>query len=60
MKEAERIARRKRPAAVIDTETGFVKLGLAKKLAQKMNTSYFRVDKLSEDSLLRVWRKMSR
>ena len=60
MKEAERIARRKLPAAVIDTETGFVKLGLAKKLAQKMNASYFRVDKLSEDSLLRVWRKMSR
>lgn len=60
MNEAERIAKRKLPAAVIDTETGFVKLGLAKKLAKKMEASYFRVDKLSEDSLLRVWRKMSR
>ena len=60
MTEAERIAKRKLPAAVIDTENGFVKLGLAKKLAQKMEASYFRVDKLSEDSLLRVWRKMSR
>lgn len=59
MNEAERIAKRKLPTAVIDTETGFVKLGLAKKLAQKMEASYFRVDKLSEDSLLRVWRKMS-
>ena len=60
MNEAERIAKRKLPAAVIDTENGFVKLGLAKKLAQKMDASYFRVDKLSEDSLLRVWRRMSR
>ncbi len=59
MTEAERIAKRKLPAAVIDTENGFVKLGLAKKLAQKMDAAYFRVDKLSEDSLLRVWRKMS-
>ena len=60
MNEAERIAKRKLPVAVIDTENGFVKLGLAKKLAQKMDASYFRVDKLSEDSLLRVWRRMSR
>ena len=59
MNEAERIAKRKLPVAVIDTENGFVKLGLAKKLAHKMDASYFRVDKLSEDSLLRVWRKMS-
>ena len=59
MNEAERIAKRTLPAAVIDTETGFVKLGLAKKLAKKMEASYFRVDKLSEDSLLRVWRRMS-
>jgi magnesium chelatase subunit D len=50
------LAKRKLSAAVIDTENGFVKLGLAK----KMEASYFRVDKLSEDSLLRVWRKMSR
>ena len=60
MNEAEHIAKRKLPASVIDTENGFVKLGLAKKLAQKMDASYFRVDKLSEDSLLRVWRRMSR
>ena len=59
MNEAERIAKRKLPTAVIDTENGFVKLGLAKKLAKKMDASYFRVDKLSEDSLLRVWRRMS-
>ncbi|MBQ7516484.1 MAG: VWA domain-containing protein [Schwartzia sp.] len=59
MLEAERIAKRNLPVAVIDTENGFVKLGLAKRLAQKMDAGYFRVDKLSEDSLLRVWRKMS-
>ena len=39
-------------AAVIDTESGFIKLGLAKELAQKMGASYFHVDKISEDRLL--------
>ena len=38
MNEAERIAKRKLPVAVIDTENGFVKLGLAKNLA-KMDIS---------------------
>ena len=59
MTEAERIGKRNIPIAVIDTENGFVKLGLAKKLARKMEASYFKIDKLSEDSLLHIWRKMS-
>ena len=59
LSEAEHIAKRKIPVAVIDTENGFIKLGLAKKLAQKMEASYFKIDKLSEDSLLHIWRKMS-
>ncbi len=59
MHEAEHIAKRKLPVAVVDTENGFVKLGLAKKLAQKMDATYFRMDKLSEDSLLHIWRRMS-
>ncbi|MBQ9320333.1 MAG: VWA domain-containing protein [Acidaminococcaceae bacterium] len=58
MMEAGRIAKRKIPIAVIDTENGFIKLGLAKKLARKMEASYFKIDKLSEDSLLHIWRKM--
>lgn len=56
MEEAKRIGRRKLPVAVIDTESGFVKLGLAKKMAKAMGASYYRVDKISEDQLLHIWR----
>ena len=54
--EAQRIGKRKLPIAVIDTENGFVKLGLAKKLARAMEASYFPVDKITEDRLLHIWR----
>lgn len=54
--EAKRIGRRNIPVAVIDTESGFIKLGLAKKLAKAMGASYFQVDKISEDQLLHIWR----
>lgn len=56
MEEAKRIGRRHLPVAVIDTESGFIKLGLAKKLAKAMGASYFQVDKISEDQLLHIWR----
>lgn len=56
LEEAKRIGRRNIPVAVIDTESGFIKLGLAKKLAQAMGASYFQVDKISEDQLLHIWR----
>lgn len=56
MEEAKRIGRRHIPVAVIDTESGFIKLGLAKKLAKAMGASYFQVDKISEDQLLHIWR----
>ncbi|SHF11582.1 VWA domain-containing protein [Schwartzia succinivorans] len=59
MHEASRVAKHNLPIAVIDTENGFIKLGLAKKLAKKLEASYFHMDKLSEDSLLHIWRKMS-
>lgn len=54
--EAKRIGKRQLPIAVIDTENGFVKLGLAKKLARAMGASYFPVDKITEDQLLHIWR----
>ena len=56
MEEAKRIGKRGLPVAVIDTESGFIKLGLAKKLAKEMGASYFPVDKISEDQLLHIWR----
>ncbi|WP_299412949.1 VWA domain-containing protein [uncultured Dialister sp.] len=56
LEEAKRIGRRNIPVAVIDTESGFIKLGLAKKLAKAMGAAYFQVDKISEDQLLHIWR----
>ena len=56
LEEAKRIGRRNIPVAVIDTESGFIKLGLAKKLAKAMGASYFQADKISEDQLLHIWR----
>ena len=56
LEEAKRIGRRNIPVAVIDTESGFIKLGLAKELAKAMGASYFQVDKISEDQLLHIWR----
>ncbi len=57
LSEAERIGHRHMLAAVIDTESSFIKLGLAKELAQKMGASYFHVDKVSEDRLLCIGRQ---
>lgn len=57
LSEAERIGHRHMLAAVIDTESRFIKLGLAKELAQKMGASYFHVDKISEDRLLCIGRQ---
>lgn len=42
---------------VIDTETGFIKLGLAKELCKLMNGSYYAMDTITEDDILRVSRR---
>ena len=42
---------------VIDTETGFIKLGLAKELSKLMNGSYYAMDTISADRILRVSRR---
>lgn len=42
---------------VIDTETGFIKLGLAKELCQLMNGSYYAMDTITADRILRVSRR---
>ena len=56
LQKAKKIRLRKLPAAVIDTESGFIKLGLAKQIAKEMGASYFHVDKMTEDNLLHIWR----
>ena len=42
---------------VIDTETVFIKLGLAKELCKLMNGSYYAMDTISADRILRVSRR---
>ena len=42
---------------VIDTETGFIKLGLAKELCKLMNGNYYAMDTITTDSILRVSRR---
>ncbi|WP_329844378.1 VWA domain-containing protein [Veillonella parvula] len=42
---------------VIDTETGFIKLGLAKELCKLMNGSYYAMDSITSDSILHVSRR---
>lgn len=42
---------------VIDTEMGFIKLGLAKELCQLMNGSYYAMDTITADRILRVSRR---
>ena len=42
---------------VINTETGFIKLGLAKELCKLMNGSYYAMDSITSDSILSVSRR---
>lgn len=42
---------------VIDTEAGFIKLGLAKELCKLMNGSYYAMDTITADRILRVSRR---
>ena len=42
---------------VIDTETGFIKLELAKELCKLMNGSYYAMDTITADRILRVSRR---
>ena len=42
---------------VIDTETGFIKLGLAKELCKLMNGSYYAMDTITADRILSVSRR---
>ena len=42
---------------VIDTETNFIKLGLAKELCKLMNGSYYAMDTITAERILRVFRR---
>ncbi len=51
---AKRLGKRKIPIAVIDTETGFVRMGIGKQLAREMDAGYYAMDKLSSERLMRI------
>lgn len=58
IKMAEKIRKAKITSVVIDTENDFIKLGVAKKVAQAMGASYYRLNQLSKEQILRIVRNL--
>lgn len=56
MKMAEKIRKAKITSVVIDTETDFIKLGLAKRIATAMGANYYSLQRLSKDNIIRIVR----
>ncbi len=52
LKSAEAVANDKIHSVVIDAEQDFIKLGLAKKLAQTMNAQYIKLEELKAETLI--------
>ena len=58
IKMAEKIRKAKLTSVVIDTENDFIKLGVAKKVAQAMGASYYNLRQLSKEQILRIVRNL--
>ena len=58
IKMAEKILKAKITSVVIDTENDFIKLGVAKKVAQAMGASYYSLSQLSKEQILRIVRNL--
>ena len=58
LKMAERIGKAKITSVVIDTESDFIKRGLAKRIAAAMGANYYTLQRLSKDSIIRIGRKL--
>lgn len=58
IKMAEKIRKAKITSVVIDTENDFIKLGVAKKVAQAMGASYYSLNQLSKEHILRIVRNL--
>jgi len=54
IKMADNIRKAKITSVVIDTENDFIKLGVAKKIAQAMGASYYNLRQLSKEQILRI------
>ena len=58
LKMAERVGKAKLTSVVIDTESDFIKLGLAKRIAAAMGANYYTLQRLSKDSIIRIVRNL--
>ena len=58
IKIAERIGKAKITSVVIDTESDFIKLGLAKRVAAAMGANYYTLQRLTKDSIIRIVRNL--
>lgn len=58
LKIAERVGKAKITSVVIDTESDFIKLGLAKRIAAAMGANYYTLQRLSKDSIIRIVRNL--
>lgn len=56
---AEKFCQAHIQSVVIDTETDFIKLGIAKKIAQAMQAMYYPLEELSKQNLLHIVRQCS-
>ena len=56
---AEKIAKAKITSVVIDTESDFIKLGLAKKVASAMQANYYTLQRLSKENIIRIVRNLN-
>lgn len=58
LKMAERVGKAKITSVVIDTESDFIKLGLAKRIAAAMGANYYTLQRLTKDSIIRIVRNL--
>lgn len=58
LKMAEKIRKAKITSVVIDTETDFIKLGVAKAVAKAMGATYYSLRSLSQEQILRIVRNL--
>lgn len=55
---AEKIAKAQITSVVIDTESDFIKLGLAKKIATAMQANYYTLQRLSKENIIHIVRNL--
>ena len=58
MKLAKQINKAKITSVVIDTETDFIKLGVARQVAAEMGANYYKLKQLSQGDILRIVRNL--